>query len=87
MILLIHIAVALASIAYTAAATFQPTKPKLNVSYALVASTLGTGVLLVLAEPKTMVQACISGLVYFSIITFIIALVQKKLAIESVEKS
>lgn len=84
MILALHITIALLSILFTSITAFKPSKYRLNISYILAGGTLGSGVLLVVVEPKTMVQACISGLVYFAIVSFIIALTQKKLASQKV---
>lgn len=76
----IHIAIALLSVIYTAYVYFSPTKAKLRGSYALAGLTLATGTWLVVSNPAHLVQACISGLVFLSVIFFGIALAQNKLA-------
>lgn len=80
MILLLHILVAFISVGFTAFAAAVPSLAKLRVAYVLAGTTLGTGVLLVVVEPKTMVQACISGMTYFVVISVIIALTRRQLA-------
>jgi hypothetical protein len=80
MILPFHVAIALISIVYTAFLYFSPTQAKFRVSYALVGLTVGSGTWLILSNPAHMVQACISGLVYLSIIFLGIALARSKLA-------
>ncbi len=80
MILAAHIIIALSSIVFSLVTAFSPSSIKLKFSYTLAGGTLGTGILLVVVEPKTMVQACISGLIYFSVVSFIIAMAQRKLS-------
>lgn len=79
MILPLHIAVALASVIYTAYLYYSPTQPKFRVTYVLVGLTVASGTILVLSNPAHMVQACISGLVYLAIIFFAIGLAHNKL--------
>ena len=80
MILPLHVAIALASVIYTAYVYFSPTKAKLRVSYALAGLTVASGTWLILSNPAHMVQACISGLAYLALIFFGIALARNKLA-------
>lgn len=78
--LILHIVIACISVGFTAFAVAVPSLAKLRAAYVLAATTLATGVLLVIIEPKTMVQACLSGLAYFAIISVIIALTHRQLA-------
>ena len=68
MILVANIFIALASLAVTAYAFFQPSAPKLNSSYVLTALTLVSGTYLVASRPGHIVQACITGLIYLGVI-------------------
>ena len=69
MILLIHITIALASLAYTSYVIFRPSAALLRGSYALIAATLATGTYLVIQSPSHLLQACTSGLIYVCAVT------------------
>lgn len=67
MVLLLHILVAMSSLAWTGFTLFAPSKKRLNVSYALVVLTIATGSYLVWTLNAPMIQACTTGLVYLGI--------------------
>ncbi len=67
MILVMHIGVALLSIIYVAYIFVAPTKTKLRVSYAMVASTLASGTYLVVSSGSSILKSCISGLIYLAV--------------------
>lgn len=79
MILLLHIAIALSSIAHTTLLLLSPSKNKLIVSYVLVAATLASGVYLTVANPAQMLRTCMVGLAYASVVTAGIMIAQSKL--------
>lgn len=79
MILLLHIGIALLSLAYAAYVFIAPSKTKLKISYSLVGMTLGTGTYLVIMAPAHMVQACMAGLFYTAVVLAASALSQRKL--------
>ena len=64
MITLIHIVIALASIAYLTALMIRPQKRSFKVSVISVAATLASGILLVVINPSAMLHVCMSGTVY-----------------------
>ena len=80
MALIIHILIALGSIAVATAAYFYPSQSKLSLSYGLVAATLASGSYLVLANPAHMVQACTTGLIYLGAVSVAIISAHRKLA-------
>lgn len=80
MILLLHIAIAIASVVYTGYVYASPSRNKLRASYALVALTVASGTWLIIANPAHMVQSCLSGLLYLSVVFFGIHLAGNKLA-------
>lgn len=80
MSLLIHIIIAFLSLLYTAYTLISPSRSKLRVSYALVALTLTSGTYLVWSTQTHMLQACVSGLVYLSVVFFGIAIARRKLS-------
>jgi len=85
MVLILHIVIALSSVAYTTYLFFAPSKSKLRVSYSLVAATLVTGTFLVVANPSKMVSSCISGLIYIGAISLGLVAVQMKLASSQID--
>lgn len=68
MALILHIVIALASIAWTAYVFFVPSKARLELSYALVALTLTTGTYLVWSLHTPLLHACMSGLIYLAVV-------------------
>lgn len=80
MILILHIVIALASIAYTTYLWASPSKAKFKASYVLVGLTLASGIALVVVSPAAMIQACMSGLLYTALVSAGIASAQGKFA-------
>ncbi|MEK7152663.1 MAG: hypothetical protein AAB834_01840 [Patescibacteria group bacterium] len=80
MALLLHILIALSSVGYATYVFFSPSKSKLRVSYGLVALTLGSGTYLVWSTKAPILQSCMSGLMYISAVSLIIAATYYKLA-------
>lgn len=80
MILVTHILIALASVAYTTYVFFAPSQAKLRGSYAFIAATLLTGTYLVMQNPAHMLRSCLTGLAYTGIMTVGVYAVQRKLA-------
>jgi len=85
MALLIHIVIALASVAYTTYVYMSPSSAKLKGSYALVAATLVTGFFLVASQPAHIREACTSGLMYIGVMSFGLVAAHRKLAAEADE--
>jgi hypothetical protein len=79
MILLLHIGIAVLSLAFAAYVFIAPSKTKLKISYSLVGMTLGTGTYLVIMAPAHMAQACMAGLFYTGIVLVASNLAQRKL--------
>jgi hypothetical protein len=84
MILLFHISIALASVAYTTYIFFAPSEAKLKASYALVTLTLASGTYLVWSTHAQILQACMSGLAYVGAVSIGLVAVRRKLAREHV---
>ena len=79
MILLLHIGVALLSVAFAGYTFIVPSKTKLHISYWLVGGTLASGAYLVVTAPAHMLQACIAGIFYTAILLMMTLLTQHKL--------
>lgn len=80
MIFLLHIAIAVSSVAFAGLTLASPSKKKINYSYGLVALTLTSGTWLVVSSGAHILQACITGLIYVSIVIAGIHLAQQKLS-------
>jgi multisubunit Na+/H+ antiporter MnhE subunit len=69
MVVLIHVIIALASIAAASYLFFKPSARLMQVSYGLIAGTLVSGTYLVVMSPSHFLQACAAGLAYTAIVT------------------
>ena len=69
MIILIHVIIALTSIVIASFTFFQPTIKRLIVSYGFILGTVGTGSYLLLAYPSHILQSCLMGLAYLTIVS------------------
>lgn len=78
--LFLHITVAVSGLIVTTVAYFRPSQTLLRVAYTLAGLTLASGSYLLWVSPTHLVQACITGLVYFGFVTFGIVSARKKLA-------
>lgn len=79
MLLLLHIIIALSSIAFASLLLLRPSHKKMNISRNLVIATITSGTALVFIQPSHMVQACVSGLTYISVVLVIMAAARYKL--------
>lgn len=79
MTVITHILIALASIIFTSYVYFSPSKTKLYIAYSLVGLTIASGGYLIFSKPTHMLQACLEGLVYLTLVSVGIALANKKL--------
>ncbi|MBA3757674.1 hypothetical protein H0X09_02315 [Candidatus Saccharibacteria bacterium] len=83
MMLIIHIGVALSSILAAGYLYLNPSKNALRLSKFLVAATLVTGTYLIFSLQVNLLRVCAVGLVYLTIVTYLIFLAHRKLALES----
>ncbi|HMI08932.1 MAG TPA: hypothetical protein VK497_00860 [Candidatus Saccharimonadales bacterium] len=80
MIVILHVIIALASIAHITYTYTRPARKQLYASYGLVGLTLSSGIFLVVASPSHMIEACTVGLVYLGVMTLGIVATNVKLA-------
>jgi hypothetical protein len=69
MIILIHVIIAFTSLIIASFAFFRPTIKKLIVSYGFILATIGTGTYLLVTVPSHILQSCLSGLTYLTIVS------------------
>jgi RsiW-degrading membrane proteinase PrsW (M82 family) len=86
MMVMLHVLIALSSIAFTTYAYFRPSTPKLQVGYGFVGLTLATGVYLVWSAPAHMIEACTMGVFYLGIVTLGIVATRSKLAAQAEDR-
>lgn len=83
MIVLIHVVVALSSIAHTTLTFFVPSKIKLQIANGLVFATLASGTYLVVSTHAAILGACMTGLFYLSGVSIGIFAATRKLALQT----
>lgn len=79
MIVLLHVLIALGSIAFTTYLYFRPSKRKFYASYGLIAATLGSGTYLVVSTHSPLLSSCMTGLIYLGVVLAGTAAAQQKL--------
>ena len=67
MMLILHIAIAITSLATSGMAALRPSRAFVNTSYMTIAATLGTGTYLVFRHPGHLASACLSGLLFLGL--------------------
>ena len=65
--MLIHIIIALGSVAWTTYLNFTPTRRNFYAAYGLIAATLASGTYLVVSTHSPLLSSCMTGLVYLGI--------------------
>jgi hypothetical protein len=80
MIVLVHVIIALSSMAYTTYLFISPAKVKFYISYALIGLTLASGTYLVLSTHSRLLPACEAGLFYLVIVTAGVTAAHRKLS-------
>jgi ABC-type Fe3+-siderophore transport system permease subunit len=87
--IILHIAVALASIVLTSLAYFALSRRALTGAYITAGATLATGIALVVISPSTMLHVCMAGIAYLAVVSLGIVLARgriRRLATEIVRK-
>lgn len=77
--LVIHIVIALVSVAFSTYLYFSPSRTKLRVSWALVGLTVTTGTYLIIFSQAAMLRTCMTGLLYVGVMAAIILAARNKL--------
>ena len=66
---LLHVLIALVSMAYTTYLFFAPTRSRFRVAYVLIALTIISGTYLAVNVPAHIAQTCITGLTYIALVS------------------
>ena len=86
MIILLHVLLAISSLAWTTYLYFRPSKLKFYPSYGLVAATLASGTYLVISTHSPLLSSCTTGLIYTGIVTTQLIAANNKFGREKKEK-
>jgi hypothetical protein len=79
MVVLLHVIIALSSIALSSYLYFKPIKKVMKASYGLIAGTVLSGSYLIITRPTHMLETCTVGLVYLAIVVAATLATQAKL--------
>jgi len=82
MVVLFHVLIALSSVCFSTYLFFRPTKRNFLVNYSLIGMTFASGIYLVITTHSPLLQSCISGLIYLSVVSAITAAAQYKQVID-----
>jgi hypothetical protein len=84
MAILIHVAIALTSIAATSIVFIRPSRAMLGIAYALIAGTIASGAYLIAAKQAALLPTCETGLVYLAAMLAAVFAARHRLAAQSV---
>ena len=80
MLILLHVIIALISVAYSSYCLISPSKRGFYVTYGLVGATLVSGTYLTISTHTQILSACLTGLAYLSVVSALIAGAHYRLA-------
>lgn len=81
MIILLHVLIALSSIAWTTYLYARPSRRGFYAAYGLIAATLGSGTYLVIVLHSPLISSCLSGLIYLGAVLTLAVLAARKLQV------
>lgn len=85
MIVLLHVIIAVSSIAFASYNFFRPSFSKLYASYGLIGATFVSGVALIVTSHGHMLESCTMGLLYFSAVSVLTIKTRTRLAMQEVK--
>lgn len=71
MVILIHVIIALASIALASFTYFKPSIKRLVASYGLIIATAASGTYLIVAAQGSILKSCLTGLLYLTVVSIV----------------
>ena len=69
--IVLHVLLALGSLALASINIFSPSSGKLKTSYGLAFGTLASGVLLIIVNDASVLRTCLTGIVFFAIVSIL----------------
>jgi hypothetical protein len=70
-IVLIHVIIAVTSMALSSVTFFMPSMKKLFISYGLIIGTVASGTFLLVTTPSNILRSCLMGLFYITVVTIV----------------
>ena len=86
MLVVLHVILALSSVAYSSFLLIAPSKTRFYATYGLVGGTLATGTYLTISTHTPILKACLTGLVYISVIVVLVVAAQRRFAATKIDK-
>ena len=80
MVILLHVAIAILSVAFTTFSAFFPSKFKLNAIYVLTALTLGSGTFLIFSNHTNMTRLCLMAILYIGFTVAGVFVIKKRVS-------
>lgn len=80
MVVILHVVIALASLLAVTYSLFRPSIKSIIVNYMSIATTIVSGLALVIIEPVRMLHTCIAGLSYLVLAITVSVIAQARLA-------
>ena len=80
MLTLIHVILALSALTLSVVANIKPSEAKLTSSYGLAMGTLASGALLIFVNDANMLRTCLTGIVFFGIVSLLNETARRKIA-------
>jgi hypothetical protein len=70
-VVLIHVVIALASVAIASFTFFKPSMKRLYASYGFILATVASGTFLILNSSGSILKSCLTGLFYVTVVSLI----------------
>jgi len=80
MVILIHVVIALSSLALTTGLLFKPAQAGFRLAYGLIALTLVSGTYLIFSTGVNILHACTTGLIYLAVVSSSLVAARHRLA-------
>lgn len=82
MLILLHVILAFSALALSIHSNFKPASNKLRASYGLAIGTLSSGVLLIVVNHASILRTCLTGIVFFGIVTILNETARRRLVVQ-----
>ncbi|MDQ3064890.1 MAG: hypothetical protein M3Q36_01315 [bacterium] len=77
--IIVHIFLAISALALSIYSNFSPSLNKLSISYFMAGGTLTSGILLIFINNASILRTCLSGIVFFAVVSLLNELARHKL--------
>lgn len=71
MIILVHVLIALSSVAAATISYFKPATKRFYASYGLILATIASGTYLIVSMQSNILRSCLTGLLYVTVVSAI----------------